>query len=120
MGTALYWHDDCLGHVTPDGHPERVARLEHIRAALADMTVLKRIDYDPERTIVATIGLLYILQQVTLMTYGPDARPVEAPFNTRIAIPWHWRRWYRATPSPPCISCPPCWTCSLPRPPRGG
>ena len=57
-------------------------------AALADMTVLKRIDYDPERTIVATIGLLYILQQLTLMTYGPDARPVEPPFNQRIAIPW--------------------------------
>jgi branched-chain amino acid transport system permease protein len=52
------------------------------------MTVLKRIDYDPERTIVATIGLLYILQQVTLMTYGADARPVEPPFNTRLAIPW--------------------------------
>ncbi len=57
-------------------------------AAAADMTVLKRIDYDPERTIVATIGLLYILQQVTLMTYGADARPVEPPFNTRLAIPW--------------------------------
>ena len=57
-------------------------------AAIADMTVLKRIDYDPERTIVATIGLLYILQQVTLMTYGPDARPVEPPFNTRLALPW--------------------------------
>ncbi|MEL6519316.1 MAG: histone deacetylase family protein [Pseudomonadota bacterium] len=36
MTTALYWHDDCLGHVTPMGHPERVARLEAIRAALAD------------------------------------------------------------------------------------
>jgi len=57
-------------------------------AAAADMTILKRLDYDPERTIVATIGLLYIIQQVTLMTYGPDARPVEAPFNTRLAIPW--------------------------------
>ena len=57
-------------------------------AALADMTVLKRIDYDPERTIVATIGLLYIIQQATLMTYGPDARPVEPPFNERIALPW--------------------------------
>ncbi|MEM7615101.1 MAG: branched-chain amino acid ABC transporter permease, partial [Pseudomonadota bacterium] len=57
-------------------------------AAAADMTILKRIDYDPERTIVATIGLLYILQQVTLMTYGPDARPVEPPFNTRLALPW--------------------------------
>lgn len=57
-------------------------------AALADMTVLKRIDYDPERTIVATIGLLYIIQQATLMTYGPDARPVEPPFNARVALPW--------------------------------
>lgn len=59
-----------------------------IIAAVADMTVLKRIEYDPERTIVATIGLLYILQQLTLMTYGPDARPVEPPFNTRLALPW--------------------------------
>ena len=56
-------------------------------AALADMTILKRINYDPERTIVATIGLLYIIQQVTLMTYGPEARPVEAPFNSRILLP---------------------------------
>ena len=57
-------------------------------AALADVTILKRIDYDPERTIVATIGILYIIEQVTLMTYGPDARPVEPPFNTRLALPW--------------------------------
>ncbi len=57
-------------------------------AVAADMTILKRADYDPERTIVATIGLLYIIQQMALMTYGPDARPVEPPFNTRIAIPW--------------------------------
>ena len=57
-------------------------------AVLADMTILKRIDYDPERTIVATIGLLYIIQQLTLMTYGPEARPVQAPFNTRLALPW--------------------------------
>ena len=57
-------------------------------AIAADVTILKRLDYDPERTIVATIGLLYIIQQLTLMTYGPEARPVEAPFNTRIALPW--------------------------------
>ncbi|MCX7890087.1 MAG: branched-chain amino acid ABC transporter permease [Rhodobacteraceae bacterium] len=57
-------------------------------AALADGLVLKRIAYDPERTIVATIGLLYILQQATLMTFGPAARPVEPPFNRRIALPW--------------------------------
>ncbi|MEM7507379.1 MAG: branched-chain amino acid ABC transporter permease [Pseudomonadota bacterium] len=57
-------------------------------AAAADLSILKRVDYDPEATIVATIGILYILQQVVLMTYGPEARPVEAPFNTRIALPW--------------------------------
>ncbi len=57
-------------------------------AAAADWLVLRRIDYDPERTIVATIGLLYIIQQATLMTYGPEARPVAAPFNQRLAIPW--------------------------------
>ncbi|MEO1344087.1 MAG: branched-chain amino acid ABC transporter permease, partial [Pseudomonadota bacterium] len=57
-------------------------------AVAADMTILKRIEYDPERTIVATIGLLYIIQQLTLMTYGPEARPVEPPFNERIALPW--------------------------------
>ncbi len=57
-------------------------------AAGADWLVLRRIDYDPERTIVATIGLLYIIQQVVLMTYGPEARPVTPPFNQRLAIPW--------------------------------
>ncbi|SEP99301.1 histone deacetylase family protein [Thalassovita taeanensis] len=35
MATALYSHDDCLAHVTPPGHPEQVARLEHIATALA-------------------------------------------------------------------------------------
>jgi len=58
-------------------------------AVVADITILKRLKYDPERTIVATIGLLYIIQQVTLMTYGPNARPVAPPFNTRIALPWY-------------------------------
>ncbi len=57
-------------------------------AAAADRVILKRIAYNPERTIVATIGLLYIIQQATLMTFGPDARPVEPPFNERIALPW--------------------------------
>lgn len=59
-----------------------------IIAAAADYLILKHIKYDPDRTIVATIGLLYIFQQGTLMTFGPDARPVEAPFNHRLALPW--------------------------------
>ncbi len=57
-------------------------------AAISDYLVLRRINYDPERTIVATIGLLYVLQQTTLMTFGPEARPVQGPFNSRIALPW--------------------------------
>ena len=57
-------------------------------AAGVDQLILKRIDYDVDRTIVATIGVLYIVQQSTLMLYGPEARPVEPPFNTRLALPW--------------------------------
>ena len=43
MTTALITHPDCLNHRTPEGHPERVARLEHILAALEGKT-LKRIE----------------------------------------------------------------------------
>ncbi|MCB1371457.1 MAG: branched-chain amino acid ABC transporter permease [Rhodobacteraceae bacterium] len=57
-------------------------------AALADRAILKRLDYDPEATIVATIGLLYIFQQAALSLYGPDARPVQAPFDWRLQLPW--------------------------------
>ncbi|GAB4382247.1 branched-chain amino acid ABC transporter permease [Albidovulum sp.] len=57
-------------------------------AALADMLVLKRLGYEPEATIVATIGLLYILQQAALSLYGPDARPVPAPVDFRLQLPW--------------------------------
>lgn len=93
LGAVLAW---WLSHLLGDAHPAVGFALALVLAPLlvgaiavaADMTVLKRVDYDPERTIVATIGLLYIIQQVTLMTYGPDARPVEPPFNTRLAIPW--------------------------------
>ncbi len=57
-------------------------------AALCDRMILKRLNYDPEATIVATIGILYILQQLALTFYGPDARPVQAPFDFRIQLPW--------------------------------
>ncbi|MEX0277834.1 MAG: histone deacetylase family protein [Ruegeria sp.] len=39
MKTALLTHADCLGHVTPQGHPERVARLEHVLHALEGLEV---------------------------------------------------------------------------------
>jgi len=57
-------------------------------AIAADWLVLRRVDYHPESTIVATIGLLYIIQQAVLTLYGPDARPVAAPIYFRIVFPW--------------------------------
>jgi len=57
-------------------------------AYVADRVVLKRLNYDPEATIVATIGLLYIIQQVVLTLYGPDARPVVTPLDFRVQFPW--------------------------------
>jgi acetoin utilization deacetylase AcuC-like enzyme len=39
MPTALVTHADCLEHVTPDGHPERVARLEHVLHALQGLAL---------------------------------------------------------------------------------
>jgi len=35
MATALYTHEAGLGHVTPPGHPERVARLKAVARALS-------------------------------------------------------------------------------------
>ena len=57
-------------------------------AIVADALVLRRLNYEPESTIVATIGLLYILQQAVLTLYGPNAQPVVAPINFRIVLPW--------------------------------
>jgi branched-chain amino acid transport system permease protein len=57
-------------------------------ALVIDRTILRRFNYQPEATIVATIGLLYILQQLVLTFYGPYARPVTAPISFRVQFPW--------------------------------
>jgi branched-chain amino acid transport system permease protein len=57
-------------------------------ALAADRLILRRLDYHPEGTIVATIGLLYILQQAVLTLYGPDARPVASPWYFTVTFPW--------------------------------
>ncbi|MHB2266495.1 branched-chain amino acid ABC transporter permease [Aliihoeflea sp. PC F10.4] len=57
-------------------------------ALLSERLVLKRLNYDPEATIVATIGMLYIIQQLALIFFGPDARAVAPPFNHRLQLPW--------------------------------
>ena len=41
MATALITHPDCLGHVTPAGHPEQVARLEAVMSALEGMDLIR-------------------------------------------------------------------------------
>lgn len=50
--------------------------------------VLRPIHYAPEATIVATIGLLYILEQLVLIVFGPSPRPVAPPFYFRVDFPW--------------------------------
>jgi branched-chain amino acid transport system permease protein len=57
-------------------------------ALVAERLVLRRLHYDPEATIVGTIGLLYVIQQLALTFYGPEARPVAPPFSYRIVLPW--------------------------------
>lgn len=41
MATALFSHADTLDHVTPEGHPERVARIEHLLHALAGLDLMR-------------------------------------------------------------------------------
>ena len=57
-------------------------------AVLANRVLLRPVRYEPHATIVATVGLLYILQQTALGLYGPYARTVTPPFYARIDFPW--------------------------------
>lgn len=57
-------------------------------AFASERLILRRLGDNPEATIVATIGLLYILQQSVLILYGPDARPVDPPFYYTVRFPW--------------------------------
>lgn len=36
MATSIYWHEAALDHVTPPGHPERVARADAVRKRLLE------------------------------------------------------------------------------------
>lgn len=57
-------------------------------ALASERLVLRRIGHNPEATIVATIGMLYVIQQSVLILFGPDARSIEPPFYFRIDFPW--------------------------------
>jgi len=92
LGAVLAWWFASL----VSGHPAAGFLLALIAsplvvaaiAFLAERLVLRRLNYEPEATIVATIGILYIIQQLALTFYGPEARPVQAPFDMRIQLPW--------------------------------
>ncbi len=92
LGAVLAWWITSLiaGHPALGFSAALIAAplIVGVIAVICNHLVLHKINYEPERTIVATIGLLYVIQQTTLMTFGPEARPVEAPFNKRIALPW--------------------------------
>ena len=92
IGAVLCWWITSLVSVNPAVNfavamlcaPVLVAGI----AALSERFILRRLEYDPESTIVATIGILFILQQSALIFFGPDARPVDAPFYFRVDFPW--------------------------------
>jgi branched-chain amino acid transport system permease protein len=87
LGAVVAWY---VSSVTGGLGPALVAAPVAVGAVavLADRLVLRRLDYQPESTIVATIGLLYVLQQLVLMAYGPYARSVPAPVYFRVDFPW--------------------------------
>lgn len=61
MTTALISHADCLEHVTPEGHPERVARLEHVLHALQGLELQRE-----GAPLVDSAHLLYVHPQAHL------------------------------------------------------
>jgi len=92
LGAMLAW---WLSRLLP-AHPAAGFALALIGAPIAvgavafatERLVLRRLGYEPEATIVATIGLLFVIQQLALTVFGADAKPVAAPFNLRIVFPW--------------------------------
>ena len=57
-------------------------------AIAADFLILRRVNYDPERTIVATMGLLFIAQQVAQSHGGRiSAESRDAITRFRVALP---------------------------------
>lgn len=57
-------------------------------AALIDRLVLRPIRYAQGATLVATLGVLYILQQLTLALFGPEARSVPPPIRGTVELVW--------------------------------
>ena len=96
VGAVVSWFvADRVAGVVPGlpalGFLAALAVAPPVAAAIAvvlDRAVLRRLGYEPEAVIVATIGFGYVLQQGALSLYGPEARAVAAPFDLRIQFPW--------------------------------
>lgn len=97
LGAVLAWGVSALAAALAPGLPVWAPfALALVAAPLAvgalawaaERLILSRLAGDAEATIVATIGLLYVIQQTVLLVYGPDPRPVPAPFQWRIDLPW--------------------------------
>jgi signal transduction histidine kinase len=55
LATACFSHDDCAAHLTPQGHPEQVARLQAVERGLAGLPLLRM---DPNQMKQAFYNLI--------------------------------------------------------------
>lgn len=55
-------------------------------ALIANYVLLKPLNYRTEPTIIATIGMLYVIQQSILFMFGPTSKAVSPPFNYSIEL----------------------------------
>jgi len=81
MTTALISHTDCLGHVTPPGHPERVDRLKVVMAAFETEEFAYLVRVDAPLAEDAWIGRVHPAEHIAkLEAMAPDHgyAPVDA------------------------------------------
>lgn len=74
MTTLFLSHPDCLQHVTPSGHPEQVARLEHVLRAL-DADQFK--DLNREQAPLAKEAHLLLAHPIAHIKRIRDAAPAD-------------------------------------------
>ena len=57
--------------------------------------VLRPLKYVPETTIIATIGILFVIQHLVLITFGPTPRNIKPPLDFVIQMPGFGYSGYR-------------------------
>lgn len=60
-----------------------------------ERVVLRPLGYRPETTIIATIGILFIIQHLVLLTFGPAPRNILPPIDFLIQMPGFGYSGYR-------------------------